>query len=30
LQEYKEEEQEEDYDQNAMQTRLENLDGQPM
>ncbi|KAL4786100.1 type I 3-dehydroquinase-domain-containing protein [Aspergillus varians] len=30
LQEYKEEEQEEDYDQSAMQTRLENLDGQPM
>ncbi|KAL3494763.1 quinate repressor protein [Aspergillus germanicus] len=30
LQEYKEEEQEEDYDQTAMQTRLENLDGQPM
>ncbi|KAL4886488.1 type I 3-dehydroquinase-domain-containing protein [Aspergillus karnatakaensis] len=30
LQEYKEEEQEETYDQSAMQTRLENLDGQPM
>ncbi|KAL3470603.1 type I 3-dehydroquinase-domain-containing protein [Aspergillus californicus] len=30
LQEYKEEEQDEDYDQNAMQTRLQNLDGQPM
>ncbi|KAL4917602.1 type I 3-dehydroquinase-domain-containing protein [Aspergillus aurantiobrunneus] len=30
LQEYKEEEQEEDYDQSAMQTRLESLDGQPM
>ncbi|KAL5336989.1 type I 3-dehydroquinase-domain-containing protein [Aspergillus crustosus] len=27
LQEYKEEDQEEEYDQNAMQTRLENLDG---
>ncbi|KAL4742886.1 quinate repressor protein [Aspergillus similis] len=30
LQEYKEEEQDEEYDQSAMQTRLENLDGQPM
>ncbi|RDW76550.1 putative quinate pathway repressor protein QutR [Aspergillus mulundensis] len=30
LQEYKEEEQGEEYDQSAMQTRLENLDGQPM
>ncbi|KAI9372498.1 type I 3-dehydroquinase-domain-containing protein [Aspergillus egyptiacus] len=30
LQEYKEEEQGEDYDQSAIQTRLQNLDGQPM
>lgn len=30
LQEYKEEEQGEEYDQSAMQTRLQNLDGQPM
>lgn len=30
LQAYKQEEQEDDYDQRAMQTRLENLDGQPM
>ncbi|KAL2828505.1 type I 3-dehydroquinase-domain-containing protein [Aspergillus cavernicola] len=30
LQEYKDEEQDEDYDQSAMQTRLQNLDGQPM
>ncbi|KAL4899040.1 quinate repressor protein [Aspergillus multicolor] len=30
LQEYKEEEQGEEYDQSAMQTRLRNLDGQPM